>query len=1834
MALLAAYIEVLAAWSSDPKFVVNIPLFEREAFHSDVARLVGDFTGSILLGVDTSGQLSFVDRARRIQARFRSDASNSGYSGLCVLRDLARVQSDAAQTAASVVFTSALGLGDFFGKEVPQQFGRLTWMISQTSQVWLDCQVTELGGGLLINWDSVQQLLREGVLEAMFQAFVRILNWLIEGDSDWSRPVPEMIPREQLLVRERINSNRRAHKGGLLHDSFFLQARQGPERIAIAWGNLGTMTYDELARRARSLAQALTERGIKPGDLVAITMPKCPGQIVSVLAILYAGAAYLPIGIDQPENRRARLYAHAGVRLIVTDRTHRSTLKWPTGIDLLTLEEGCFGAEQKAPALIAPTALAYVIFTSGSTGDPKGVMVPHRAAMNTIEDIIHRFEIGPEDRVLSVSSLDFDWSVADIFELLSVGGTVVLPNETERRDVERWAELIKLWGVTLWQSVPALFDMLLNTTSEKELTSLRMIMLGGDLIGINLYKRLKQKLPKCRFVGLGGITETAIHITLHEITEIESHWRSVPYGLPLTNVKCRVADARGRDCPDWVTGELWVGGDGLAAGYLGDVELTKLKFVEYAKELWYRTGDLARYWPDGKLEFLGRSDSQVEILGHRIELGEIQATLEQHPSVAQAFVTTLDVPERRLAAAVVDRGESIRSDQLRSFLADRLPRYMIPAQILVLDALPLTINSKIDAAEIRRRVVETSPSSRDLDPPADDTERTLASIWSELLGVSNIARSDSFFALGGDSLMATRLGLRLRNAGIEGFQLRRLFAAPELRHVASTLRLNGRSVPERPLAADPDGGGEPFPLTEMQRAYWIGRQPGFLLGGVGSYWYWEFDGADVNLDRLEEALNRVIQRHPMLRAVVDDQGRQQVLAHTPRLEISVAEADPNAENSALVELRASMSHRVHDPKRWPLFEVRALRYGDRTRTGFGFDYIFVDALSIMIVFSELATLYDDPKARLPDIGVSYRDYVIGAREDGAALRAAERYWSLKLAHLPPAPRLPLAKNPAEISAPRFCRRQARVCGPEWLVISARARTHGLTASTILATAFAEVLCAWSAQTDLTLNFTLFDRKQVHPDINRIVGDFTSLMLIAYSHTPEQGWNDAAHQLQEQVGLGLENSAVSGLSVMRRLTQQTGRPSVEMPIVFTSMLGVADDLIELSTPFGDYAGGLSQTPQVWLDNQVAQHGDDLLINWDSVDDLFPDGMLDAMFESYLELLRWLAAPDSDWHASVPLPLPKSQHLVRARVNAPVSAYPNAGRLLHDGFFAHAARYPERPALAWGTDNQLTYGDVADQALRVAAYLLAEGLRTGDAAAVMLPKGPDQVIAVIGILAAGGVYVPIGVDQPPERRKQMLAGANVRLVLNDLAVAFKATPLNAPISVSADSAAYVIYTSGSTGEPKGVTIAHRAALNTIEHINSRFKVSHTDRTLADSALDFDLSVYDLFGLLSVGGSVIMITETARHDPATWRKLVQRWNVTIWNSVPVLLEMLLSDESKTPLTPSLRVALVSGDWIPLNLRDRLHTSAPDCRLVALGGATEASIWSIMFEVTEVSTRWRSIPYGYPLRNQKFRVVNAWGGDCPDWTPGELWIGGAGLALGYAGDQNTTTPKFVDHEGERWFRTGDLGRYWPDGTLEFLGRIDDQVKIRGYRVEYGEIEAALESHPDVDRAIATTIGERQALAAAVILREPALFDFAKLTSYLLKRLPHYMMPQRMVELERLPLKANGKVDRSAVALVVSQQPEMTEDQQVPLGPTEEAIAELWKELLQVSHIERNKSFFAMGGDSLLAIRFVDHARRRFRFDLCLRQMLDAPTIQQLADMLDRPPRDFDSGDMEKGVI
>lgn len=926
---------------------------------------------------------------------------------------------------------------------------------------------------------------------------------------------------------------------------------------------------------------------------------------------------------------------------------------------------------------------------------------------------------------------------------------------------------------------------------------------------------------------------------------------------------------------------------------------------------------------------------------------------------------------------------------------------------------------------------------------------------------------------------------------------------------------NGQGYATLPsIVPDPAKRGEPFPLTAIQQAYWIGRSAAYDLGNISIHAYVEVEGKGVDLGRLLEAWRQIVGRHDMLRAVVLPEGQQYILSEVPPYEFQVTDLrgqGMEVVTARLASLCGELSHQVLNAEVWPGFDIRAtLLEGERTRIHISVDLLHIDGGSLMILIDEWMRLYTSAGANLPPLELSYRDYVLGEMtlQESERYQRSLEYWHERVVTLPPAPALPVVQPASTVTHTRFRRRSATLEPQIWQGFKERSTRLGLTPSAALLAAYSEILASWSKDAAFTVNVTLFNRLPLHPQVNQILGDFTSMILLEAANAPGESFVTRGRHMQKELWSGLEHRYVSGIQVLRELARVQKRTTgALMPVVFTSMLDLAAQ--GFRPPFsslrtlGEVIYSVTQTPQVWLDHQVLEEDGALLLTWDAVEDIFPAGMLDDMFAAYCRFLRQLADDEAAWQDHSHVHLPQEQLAQRSRANATDTPIP--AETLYTLFLKQAALQPDHPALIT-SHRTFTYAEALQRASKLGRALRTLGAKPNTLVAVVTEKGWEQAVAVLGIHAAGAAYLPVDPGLPQERRHYLLEHGEVRFAVTqswldqELAwpegtlricldaelVGVDETPLE-PVQGPADLS-HVIYTSGSTGVPKGVMIEHQSVVNRIVDVNQRLGVGPEDRVLALTALHHDLSVYDIFGILAAGGALVLPDAAQTRNPAHWAELMVRERVTLWNSVPAFLHMLveyLEQRSDRPdlLPRFLRCAILAGDWIPVTLPDRLRALVQGVQIIASGGPTETTIWDIWYPVGEVDATWQSIPYGKPMSNTHYYVLNQALESCPVWVPGQLYIGGAGLARGYWRDEERTRERFIlhPHTGERIYRSGDMGRSLPDGTIEFLGREDFQVKIGGYRIELGEIEAALQQHPALSTAVVTAVGEPKGLKRLV---------------------------------------------------------------------------------------------------------------------------------------------------------
>ncbi|MDP9649633.1 nonribosomal peptide synthetase protein BlmIV [Paraburkholderia caledonica] len=1613
--------------------------------------------------------------------------------------------------------------------------------------------------------------------------------------------------------------------------------------------DIGSISFRALRERVDALATPLSTWG-SSGLRIGVHLDRSAELVVSVLAVLSAGHCYVPLSSSYPDARLAALVQDSAPALILTDLPGEQRLRalcpeseiWDVTGPLPSARSGEAGGRAHAPS-----AAAYLVYTSGSTGEPKGAYGLAGGLLNRLHWQWHSMPYADGDRALLRSPPMFVDSIVEMLAPLLGGACAVIVSDDDLRDPTCLWRVLARERITHLTVVPSFLEWLVSRRDPSAEVALKAVHCSGEPLSRALARSFAAALPGAALLNIYGSTEVTADATWHKIEDGEPS-----IGRPIANALVAIIDAQGNVLPRGVRGEIAVGGAPVGGGYRHAAAITAERYLPApGGGRMFRTGDYGRIGPTGVCEYLGRLDLQVKVRGMRTNLLEIEEAIVACAGVREVCVALDERDGNRLVAFYTTDGSVSRS-ALASHARNALPAHAIPNRWIPVRTMPRTDSGKLhrafSALEAQSMLAAdvAAYELRDL----SELERAVLDVWKDVLGDATIAPDDLFEQVGGHSLLAIRLVDTLNRRFGTSLRLVEFFSRPTVREQAAALAAqlaacrpaaspNEATATDAALVPDHAGRHLPFPLLTMQQAYRLGRDVNDRAA-MSTICAFSMDYDLLSLPDFERALNRTIRRHDMLRAVLvrDDEDAQRILPEVPRYEIEQWDLSGYAQQARARELDrlyAGFAALRVEPGDWPSFRVGAAHLGgSRYRLFFAFDMVFIDLFSARLLMRELESIYRRDEARLAPIAISFRDYAVAIRaaERSDEFERAKGYWLARMDGLAEPPQLPVARRFArDAERYRFKRHSLRLPSAQWEGLQARAQARRVSPTSVLLAAYAATIGVWSGDRAFSLIVTTFNRLPLHPDVDKLVGDFTSSLVFGFERLVGETAQETCSRVQTQLREDLDHRAFGGVELLRELTRRNGGERIVLPVVFSSALGLPQvDPRTESRLIGQLVDSVTQTSHVWLDNQVEEAADgSLIVNWDAIDALFPPGLVEAMFTHYRQVLTALASGDDCWALELDVPGdPGGRCVDSAQGTAPPATLPD--RVLE------IAQHAPNDVAVIADGRTLTYAMLLELARRAAGALVALGVQPGARVGLLLEKGWEAPVAMLAVALSGAAYVPIDPDWPAERRASvataaglsavivqprlaMLAPAGCPALLFDDAAIAKAQPLHACAAKPGD-VAYLMFTSGTTGTPKGVAIEHRAAVSTIDAVNTLLGVTQQDRVLCVSSLCFDLSVYDVWGPLRRGAACVMPPGRSSERPWIWPALIETHRVTIWNSVPALMELLIDAAVRPAALATLRVALLSGDWIPLSMPERVRRLVPEIELISLGGATEASIWSIYFPIGTIDGDWVSIPYGRALPNQTVYVLDHRMRQCPPWATGDIYIGGAGLARGYWNAPELTAAQFVANPetGVRLYRTGDLGCYMPNEDIRLLGRRDGQVKLNGLRVELGEVESVLEVHPLVKHAVVRVESSRQ-LTACIVPAEPPSKDMSDLHDSVLRHaraiLPTYMVPTSIDIAASLPLSANGKVDRGALAgrgLAPSRQHRAGASSDVIVEPL---VAELWQMLLKAKQPRKQDNFFASGGDSLIATRFVAKLNAIFRLDLTARTIYDHPTLERLAE-------------------
>ncbi|WP_425117683.1 non-ribosomal peptide synthase/polyketide synthase [Burkholderia gladioli] len=1877
MTVMAAWAAVLARLSGQQDIVIGTPSANRN--RQEVEPLIGFFVNTLALRLDLSG----TPDAAALLARVRQAALAAQDHQDLPFEQVVEIVNPSRNLNHTPLFqvmfswqtrqasSASLQLPDLDVSPLPLSY--------DTVKFDLELALEENGEAIAGVLGYSTALFERATIERHLAYLEAMLRAMARDETQALDHVDILPPEERELLLGNGNATQADYpEQHCIHQSFEQQVERTPDAVALVFEEQ-TLSYAQLNARANQLAHELIALGVQPDSRVAVCVERSPALVVGLLAVLKAGGAYVPLDPAYPGEHPAQILADADPAIVLADAAGRAALGEAALGGRRLLDPSALPPERPATNPVVPGLasqhLAYVIYTSGSTGKPKGVMVEHRQVASLLEAAAAPYRLDAEDVWCLFHSPASDLSVWETWGALCGGARLVIASHQVAGTPEALHRLICRHGVTVLGQSPGAFTALAAAAGQSPLRDrLRYVFLGRDALDAAVLPRWHaehdEALP--RLINMYGAAETTVHATHHALEPRDARRGGNPIGRPIAGRKLYLLDAHRQPVPLGAVGELYVGGDGVARAYLNRPELSAERFLDdpFAGRVnarMYRSGDLARYLPDGNLVLLGRLDQQLAIRGVRVEPARIEAHLLAHPAVREAVVLMRDeAADPRLVAYVVAEPDEQLIDVLREQLAARLPDYMVPAAFVRLDALPLTHNGKLDRCALP--LEQPAPASRAYEAPEGETECTLAAVWAELLGIERIGRHDSFFVLGGFSLMAVRMIVKLRQKGLE-LAIRDLFQTPVLSVLAQRLdqqrsnRAREIEIPANRITPDTRAiTPELLPLislTQPEIDHLVQQVPGgvsaiqdiyalsplqdgilfhHLLATRGDPYLVIQQAAFASrehLDRYLDAVQQVVARHDVLRTAFVWEGLSrpaQVVWRDAPLTLAELSLDP-ADGPVAEQLARRFDPREH---RIDLGQAPLLRFATaRDEQGRWLlvellHHVIGDHSTMEILHREVQAILAGQAAQLPP-AQPFRNAIAQARL-GKSQQEHEAFFRAMLGDVEE-PTLPFGLTEVHLDGSQV--RESQRMLPQALndQLRAQARRLGVSLASLCHLAWAQVLARASGQDRVVFGTVLFGRMQGGAGTDQAMGLFINTLPLRMDLDDTQV-EQAARRMHTLLA-GLIDHEHASLA----LAQQCSGIAPGSPL-FSSLLNYRHNVIA-AEPENVDAGfeflHAQERTNYPLTLAVEDFGSSLGMTVQVVDSLDVDRVA-AYFAQALDSL----ATALDRTPAMPVRqldiLPPEERALLHDWNATSTPYPE-DVCLHQQFEQQVERTPDAVALVF-EEQTLSYAQLNARANQLAHELIALGVQPDSRVGICLQRSSAMVVGLLAILKAGGAYVPLDPAYPGERLTHILIDADPGIVLVDAAgraalgqdalderhvldpdALLPERPTSNPAvpGLTSRHLAYVIYTSGSTGKPKGAQNEHRALVNRLDWMQRAYALDASDRVLQKTPFGFDVSVWEFFWTLLNGATLVVAAPGIQGDPEALIALIDRQRITTAHFVPSMLNIFLGTEGVQACT-SLQRLVCSGEALPVAAIRRCQALLPAARIHNLYGPTEAAI-DVTAWTCPPDYAGSTVPIGRPIANTRIYLLDEHGQPVPLGAVGELHIGGVGVARGYLNRPELTAERFVrdpfagDVEA-RMYRTGDLARYLPDGNIEYLGRNDFQVKIRGFRIELGEIEARLAEYPAVREAVVLALGEgadKRLVAYVVAEHDESLIGAIR--DHLAAQLPDYMVPTAFVRLDALPLSPNGKLDRRALPAPDSSAL-ARQAYEAPQGEIECALAEIWAELLGVERIGRHDSFFALGGHSLLAVRLVGRIAA-LGTELPLAKLFASPTLAGLAALI-----------------
>jgi amino acid adenylation domain-containing protein len=1834
MTLLAGFTAYLARITGEEDIVVGTPVANRD--RRELERLIGFFVGTLPIRVDLSKDPAFEDLVERARA---SSLAAFAHQDVPLEKIVEAVEPERNMSHAPLFQVmlvlqntpeSRLGLPGLEVEAIDLEIG-----ISKSDlALVLEPSADGLKGALEYSTD----LFDPDRIERMVLGLTALLENAAAHPHKRVSELSIMPEAEEKAVLSFGHGKAHPADGALpIHRLVEAHARNTPDAIALELGGQ-TMSYAELNRRANRLAHHLIALGARPEKLVALCVPRSFEMIVALVAIWKAGAAYVPLDVAYPKARLDDIIQDCGAELIITTRSAERVWRAPDMVRAVRIDEPIPSADERDPEVaVRLDNVAYVIYTSGSTGRPKGVVLEHRGLSNVPE--IHKRELGVDAScvVLQFASISFDASVWEIVMALASGGRLVLVSADTLLAGDELADVLIGSKVTHAALPPT---SLLALPEDREYPALRHLITAGEACASELVKKWVGKEDPARsgfqFINGYGPTESTICTTLAILGP--SDFASPPIGRPALNFEAHVLDPRGRPLPIGVPGELFIGGAGLARGYLNREELTREKFIPHPLRptgRLYRSGDLVRWRKDGRLEYLGRIDGQVKLRGFRIELGEIESAIGAHPNVAQAVVNVHTAASTMLLVGYVMPEGDLDLDALRAHVKARLPEFMVPSEFVILDAIPLTPNGKVDKRRLPAPRLDHLGDGAAFVAPSTQAEQVLAEIWSRLLGRERIGVHDDFFALGGHSLLAAQVMSRVRKVFGVDVPLSAIFERPTLGALAAEIA-SRESGPALPPLVRREGGGD-RPLSNAQ------ERLRFLAELEGDSAAYNIPVAlrlkgEVSKSAMEKTLVALVERHEVLSTHFPIVEGQPVARVGEAVLPLVFEDLSKAPRGALERRLAEESARPFSLATGPVVRAHLFALAkDEHVLLVVMHHIVSDGWSIGVMMRETSALYAayarNKTPDLPPLAIQYADYAEWQRTwlDGRVRDRQLAHWKQALQGAPHVLDLPTDRPRPPVRSHRGGIERLDLSAGATAKLGALCREAGATIYMALLGAFAAYLGRISGQDDVVIGSPFAGRRIAETE--PLIGFFVNTLPLRVDLGGDPTFLELLDRVRRQALLAHENQDVPFEKLVEELRiERVLGTSPIFQVMFalqqTSTSGMSLSGLQIEPVQAD--SGMAKFD---LTLTLAESGDGGISGGIEYDlDLFDAWRVQAMVRHLVRFIEKVASEPGVRVLDVDFLAEDERARLMPKKPAPAPRMPS----VHEAIAEQAQRTPDAIAVE-SDEGTLTYRALEERARRIAAELVRRGVEPDTLVAIAIERSLDLIAGILGILKAGAAYVPLDPAYPRDRLAFMVKDSAARAVVTKKhlaplfpgaeVVALDGELLDGALEPRRSTLVYCLYTSGSTGTPKGVLIEHSALANHMAWMAEAMPLDARDRVLQRTSLSFDASVWEVFAPLMVGARLVLAPHDLGADTERLARILAERGITVLQLVPSLFTMLV-DEPGLKRASSLRRVCAGGEPLPAATVKRcFEILGDDTEIWNLYGPTECTIDATAHrsKPSEVGLFGPTEPIGVAIARMEALVLDPRLRPVPDGVPGELYLAGACVGRGYWNRPELTEARFIEPRfpngvSLRMYKTGDVVRRAPNGTLVFIGRADRQVKLRGFRIELGEVEAAIARHPKVRDVAALVLGSGgdARLAAFAVAREGAAFDPAEIRRFLEQQLAPHMVPGQIVLLDSLPHAPNGKVDYRALAAIEVAAPERSRRlEAAPRDSIELEIVRIFEEVLGMSDVGIHDNFFELGGHSLLALKVKLSVEKRLGRPLALVALFQNPTAAELAAKL-----------------